>query len=166
MSLLEQEAFNCALEQNLTLISPVHDAAQRGQLERLQELLTNSTEYNKNSQDTAGNSLLHWAAGAGREEVMKWLISEGCQLNPTNNLGDTPLHRAVWRNQLGAVQVLIAAGADLIPSNATGKRPTDLVRQDDIGRTLHDAIAISDANGDLLYDSDEDGSVSSDAEFE
>jgi len=24
---------------------------------------------------------------------MKWLIAEGCQLNLTNNLGDTPLHR-------------------------------------------------------------------------
>ena len=81
-------------------------------------------------------------------------------------------------------KVLIAAGADLVTANATGKRPIDLVREDRVGNTLHEAMAIAAADGlarlrlclfsynsvftgDLLYDSEEDGATSeSDAEFE
>ena len=44
-------------------------------------------------------------------------------------------------------KVLIAAGADLVTANATGKRPIDLVREDRVGNTLHEAMALAAADG-------------------
>lgn len=41
--------------------------------------------------DQVGNTLLHYAAFSGRSDVAEILLNRNCDLNRTNNMGETPL---------------------------------------------------------------------------
>lgn len=45
------------------------------------------------ARDNAQNTPLHYAAGAGHVEAVKWLLNNGADINALNLLGDTALHR-------------------------------------------------------------------------
>eukprot|EP01125_Pyxidicula_operculata_P022305 TRINITY_DN904_c0_g1_i1.p1 TRINITY_DN904_c0_g1~~TRINITY_DN904_c0_g1_i1.p1 ORF type:complete len:114 (+),score=29.66 TRINITY_DN904_c0_g1_i1:91-432(+) len=75
------------------LVSPLHDAAAKGNLEKIQELISEGVSINE--VDSASNTALHWASGAGRLNVVEWLINQEASLNAQNLLGDTALHRVI-----------------------------------------------------------------------
>merc|ERR1712137_309158 len=121
------------------LVSPLHDAAARGNLEQLQELLHSPPEdcepFSVLTTDNAKNTPLHWAAGSGHEETVTFLIEEAdrCDLLPAllsaqDLLGDTALHRAVWRSHQEVVKILVEAGIDRRVENCMGQTAIDLVR--------------------------------------
>lgn len=93
---------------NSCLISPIHDAAAKGNLEMLkgkiilsalQRVLTvasellNDSKVNMDLKDSVDNTPLHWASGAGRTEVVKWLLDNNADINGVNLMGDSSLHR-------------------------------------------------------------------------
>jgi ankyrin repeat protein len=89
------------------LVSPVHDAAAKGNVARLQELVGEGV--NVNEVDKVKNSPLvgelifpltfqHYAAGAGHTAAVKFLLDNQANPNAQNLLGDTPLHRVATDN--------------------------------------------------------------------
>eukprot|EP01121_Diplochlamys_sp_Union-15-3_P000884 TRINITY_DN10744_c0_g1_i1.p1 TRINITY_DN10744_c0_g1~~TRINITY_DN10744_c0_g1_i1.p1 ORF type:complete len:181 (-),score=30.84 TRINITY_DN10744_c0_g1_i1:61-603(-) len=136
---LEDNWFNKAAILRTHLISPIHDASAKGNLERL-KFLVEVEKADVNQVDSTNNTPLHWAAGAGHVEAVQYLIHSGCDLNKQNLLGDTPLHRAVWRNQLSTVKILLQSGVDHNILNRDGKYAIDLVRDVSVGAALQSFI--------------------------
>jgi len=84
--------------------------------------------------DTDGRTMLHAAAAADREDILKLLLEAGADIN-TGDYPDTakfytrlmtPLHRAVCSNSKSCVEVLLAAGADLHAKNGIGETPLQI----------------------------------------
>lgn len=65
------------------------------------------------------------AAACGNLEVMQARISEGCNVNQQDELGNTALHLAAMAGQQNAVQLLLKSGASTGISNKSGKTARD-----------------------------------------
>lgn len=63
------------------------------------------------------------AAGAGRSDVVRYLLAEGADVNAREKLGDTALTEAAYYGQVPMVKELLLQGADV---NAFGARGTAL----------------------------------------
>jgi ankyrin repeat protein len=138
---------------------PLHDAAAKGDVNELKRLIHNVDEEKEEKQDpderdSAQNTALHWAAGAGRDDAVRFLLDSGCDINAINLLGDTALHRAVWRDQYSTVQLLVHRGIDRSVVNRQGHRAIHLVRNVEIGAFLQRFDPLSDNDDD---DEDNDG---------
>jgi len=59
------------------------------------------------------NTLLHYAARAGRVDSIKWLLKHGLNVDVRNNRGETPLMFAAGRYQLDSIRTLLEAKADI-----------------------------------------------------
>jgi len=61
--------------------------------------------------DRSGNSGVHYAAGYGRTELVRYLLETGCAAGLANTKGQTPLALAVMNKHRATVQLLKAHGA-------------------------------------------------------
>ena len=62
-----------------------------GDIEYLLQVVISDTSLLK-LQNKDGNSLMHLSCQNSNLEVLKYMVGKGCDLNCTNNNGDTPLH--------------------------------------------------------------------------
>ncbi|WP_254510461.1 ankyrin repeat domain-containing protein [Anatilimnocola floriformis] len=63
--------------------------------------------------DSLGDTLLHYAAGSGKVDLIRLLVEMGSDINARGDKGETPLVRAVVNNDKSKpVQVLLELGAD------------------------------------------------------
>ncbi|UPA55776.1 ankyrin repeat domain-containing protein [Wolbachia pipientis] len=69
---------------------------------------------------------LHYAAGEGCLEVVKFLIDEGINVNIINGYGSTALHNAAYRGNLEIIRVLLEKGVNPTIRNKDGKNPRDV----------------------------------------
>ncbi|KAI8926292.1 SH3 domain-containing protein [Entophlyctis helioformis] len=81
-------------ENSAQIDNPLHEAAKRGNLAFVMELLAAGVSVN--GLDKAGNAPLHWACRGGHADVVQQLLTKSPALNVPNKLGDTPLHLAAW----------------------------------------------------------------------
>lgn len=65
-------------------------------------------------------TLLHWAADAGRDQTVGWLLRRGADSSFADHLGETALHLAASHGYLEVVRTLIDAGAPLDTTNRAG----------------------------------------------
>lgn len=91
-------------------------AAMSGRLDSLKQLVGFGVPING-----SGWTPLHYAALAGHEEVVKYLLSRGAPVDSRAPNGETPLMLAAREGQLPVVRLLAQAGADLSLVDATGK---------------------------------------------
>jgi len=92
--------------------SPVADAAMRGDVAAVEQLLANGADVNAPRGD--GMTALHWAAERGNAELAAMLVQAGANLNAVTRIGSyTPLHVASREGEADVVGVLLDAGADL-----------------------------------------------------
>ena len=82
-------------------------------LENLKELYTLNKEYLNCRGESIYLAAIHAASAKGHIEVIKWLISEGANVNMRDGIDVTPLHYAALYGKLDIVQILLAKGAYL-----------------------------------------------------
>ncbi|MBK8247339.1 MAG: ankyrin repeat domain-containing protein [Gemmatimonadetes bacterium] len=96
-----------ALEVN----APLADAARRGDVTRVRQLLASRADVNAAMGD--GMTALHWAADRGDAVMADLLVKARAKLTATTRLGNhTPLHVAARKGNAAVVKVLLKAGAD------------------------------------------------------
>lgn len=96
--------------------TPVADAAQRGDVDTVRELLRRGADVNAAQGD--GMTALHWAARLGNDPLGEMLLYAGANPEAGTRIGRyTPLHMAARQAHSGMVATLLAANAD--PDAAT-----------------------------------------------
>ena len=107
------------------LLSPVLDAAKRGDVETLKAELRSGADVNAAQAD--GFTALHWAAKTGNREVAEVLIAAGADIRATTRLGShMPLHVAVATGKAEVAEALLEAGAPADAMTSTGAQPLHL----------------------------------------
>ena len=92
--------------------APVADAAKRGDVEAVRQLLREGADVNAAQGD--GMSALHWAAERGSADLTEMLLFAGATIDVVTRIGAyTPLHIASRNGRSQVVSALLAAGADV-----------------------------------------------------
>ncbi len=92
------------------LLEPLHAAAQRGELERLQSLLMKYPAA-IDVKDEMGWTPLHAGVQNGHADIVRFLIAQGADVNARGNKGRTPLHMAIQHQQKEISALLQEKGA-------------------------------------------------------
>jgi len=109
----------------------IHDAAKKGDIERVEALLAETPEQ-VNAKDENDETPLHLAVRRGYNEVIGLLLAQGADVNAKNEAGVTPLHTAVQEGYKEVVRLLVAKGADVNAKTNKGDTPLyEAVRQGD-----------------------------------
>ncbi len=99
----------------------IFEACSKGDLVRAKELIAGGA--NLEVLDLKGQTPMHVAARAGKNELVKLLVEKGGKINALNQSGETPLFLACNWNKLDVALTLIAAGADLEVKTKRGYTP-------------------------------------------
>ncbi|WP_172328921.1 ankyrin repeat domain-containing protein [Mangrovicoccus sp. HB161399] len=78
--------------------------------------------------------------------IQSWLLSQGFDVNATNEAGQTALHIAAAGNVLAVVEVLLEAGADVSLTDAEGQSALDLAKAREDGADIVTALTAAGAN--------------------
>ncbi|MXY29684.1 MAG: hypothetical protein F4Y48_00540 [Gammaproteobacteria bacterium] len=121
--------------------SPVADAAMRGDLDEVRELLRSGADVNAPQSD--GLTALHWAADNGDAAVAGVLIYAGANLAPlTRNDAYTPMHMAARGGHAEVIGQLVEAGADpAVATSRTGVTPMHLAAKAGSGEAIRTLAA-------------------------
>ena len=103
-----------------TGMTPLIDAAQRGQLDVVEILLAKGAAIDVRRK-TDSCTALYLAAQNGHEDVVAVLLAKEAQVDLADYLGKTPLLQAVWKGHEAVVALLLANGAhvDLAADDGT-----------------------------------------------
>ena len=91
-------------------ITPLHIAAQNGNIEIVTQLL--AAGANVNIADSEGTTPLYMAAFYGFIEVLEKLLNAGANVNITERFGTNPLNTAIFKGYKNIISKLIAYGGD------------------------------------------------------
>lgn len=83
--------------------------------------MNNEIVFYRRFGDTDGDTLLHFAAGTGRYNLLIKYLNAGNDINVVNNLGWTPLMQACRNGHYSCVKFLIENGANIEANNYFGK---------------------------------------------
>src|SRR5262245_18464260 len=99
--------------------SPVADAARRGDVNAVRELLARGADVNAAQGD--GMTALHWAAERGDGQMVDVLLKAGASVRATTRNGAyTPLHLGARAGQATVVKALLEAGSDPEATTSSG----------------------------------------------
>ena len=101
--------------------TPLHRAAQNGNIEEVRRLLENGADVN--AQANNGSTPLHAAAEKGQREVVQLLLDRGADIEVRDMFGDRPLHTAAEEGQREVVECLVKNGADVNAQADNGSTP-------------------------------------------
>lgn len=120
--------------------SPVADAASRGDLAGVRQLLREGADVNAAQGD--GMTALHWAAMRGDVDMTRILLYAGAGTRAATRLGDrTPLHLAARNGYGELVAILVEAGADPEARTSTGVTPLHLAARAGDDRAIEPLLA-------------------------
>jgi hypothetical protein len=105
----------------------LHDAARRGDLQRLQEFMQDGRDLN--SKDFKGVTPLGYAVGHDQLSVVKVLIDAKANLNDVDSAGNSAVHFAAGYGRVKVLEHLLARGANASKVNQMGLTPLGAARQ-------------------------------------
>lgn len=76
--------------------------------------------------DHLGNTPLHYAAAALRDDIVKLFLDNYADVDPTNKCDQTPLHLAAQAGAKEAAELLIKNGADLRALDNQTRTPLEM----------------------------------------
>ena len=134
--------------------SPVADAAERGDIAAVRELLKDGADVNAAQGD--GMSALHWAAERGEAELAEVLLYAGANVQATTRIGQyTPLHIAGKNGSAAVARALLKAGADVnVKTTNSGVTPLHMAASSGSAETVS---ALIDARADVNAKENEAG---------
>ena len=130
---------------NLSSIPPV--IIQRAAT-KIQARVRGQQLRNKQLLEAASKVALHWAAKAGKTEVVEELVKAGADVNVTNKVGNTALCEATIQGHLEMVKLLVKAGANLDTRDYEGRTPLQLTQY--IGNEISVKNAIEEGKTQLI----------------
>lgn len=143
---------------SLSLVFPIshagaiHEAAQSGDLERIQRLIIKGA--NINGKSARNETPLIIAVLAGEGEIASYLLQRGADVAAGTDSGLTPLHAAAYAGHDDIVRLLVARGADINDAaNRYGVTPLHLAAEEnriEVTRTLLSLgadVTLLEANG-------------------
>jgi len=119
----------------------LHDAARRGDLQRLQEFLQDGKDVN--SKDFKGVTPLGYAVGHDQLSVVKVLIDAKANLNDVDSAGNSAVHFAAGYGRVKVLEHLLARGANASKVNKMGLTPVGAAQQNN----QQQAVAILQRHG-------------------
>ncbi|TPX54404.1 hypothetical protein PhCBS80983_g05947 [Powellomyces hirtus] len=112
----------------LSNLRKLHDAAARGQVYEVCELL-DVFSADPDAVDEKGRSALHFACAAGSVDAAQALIERGADISLQDVNGNTCLHLAVLANELDCVLLLLRANANASALDRHHRTPLQLVQK-------------------------------------
>lgn len=108
----------------------VHEAAERGDVGRLAELLTaDPTQVKAPLRKDVPDQPLHRAAWADQRRAADILLRYGADVNARGDQGYTPLHYAARMGNTVVAELLLKQGADAKLKDDRGRTPLELARE-------------------------------------
>jgi len=105
----------------------LHDAARRGDLQRLQEFMQDGRDVN--SKDFKGVTPLGYAVGHDQLSVVKVLIDAKANVNDVDSAGNSSVHFAAGYGRVKILEHLLARGATASKVNQMGQTPLAVAQQ-------------------------------------
>merc|ERR1719269_309514 len=105
----------------------LHDAARRGDLQRLQEFLQDGKSVN--AKDFKGVTALGYAVGHDQLSIVKVLIDAKANLNDVDSAGNSAVHFAAGYGRVKVLEHLLARGANASKVNQMGLTPLGVAQQ-------------------------------------
>ena len=109
--------------QQLALGAPLHLAACRGDLAKMEASIQQGVDINK--LDGRGYGPLHHAAQNNQKQAMELLMAKGGDVNVKSSRGQTPLFYAIAAGHRDVAELLMSKGADVNVKNNSGQAPLD-----------------------------------------
>jgi hypothetical protein len=105
--------------------SPIHDAAETGDLAKVKTLLKDDPElvFSKNGD---GMTPLHMAAREGHKDLVELLLANKADVHTKNAEGETPLFLATKFGYKVVVELILANSADVNAKDKYGRTPLRL----------------------------------------
>ncbi len=104
-------------------LSAMHSAACAGDLAKVKSLVKEGTDVNTKGKGSGDETPLFAAVFADHNDVAKFLIAKGADVNAKDKSGQTPLHPACEHGKRNMVELLIAEGADVNAKDYGGATP-------------------------------------------
>merc|ERR1712100_889717 len=127
-------------EINNTSVS-LHDAARRGDLQKVQEFLKDGKDVN--SKDFKGVTPLGYAVGHDQLSTVKVLIDAKANINDVDSAGNSAVHFAAGYGRVKVLEHLLAHGGNASKVNQMGLTPLGAAKQNN----QQQAAAILERNG-------------------
>lgn len=105
------------------------DWVKENNVEKLKDV---DPEIIMSERDDNGMSLLHWAADRGYEEMTKFLLELGMDVNIQDEEGQTPLHYAASCGHLEVISLLLFEGADTAITDSDGLLAIDCAEDSEV----------------------------------